>query len=140
MNNAQLMTCEKRGTWAAALRRQTDHRVYETRALAACWRELAARPHSFLVLELTRENGELLVGRLSGLGREFPGAVAVVVAERRLRKLEWLVREAGAVHFEVSPRRLRVVAEMARRHLNAAPAAEQTPTQRILENLPWSNR
>jgi hypothetical protein len=49
------------------------------------------------------------------------------------------VREAGAMHFEVSPRRLGRVAEMARRHLAAAPAADLTPTQRILQSLPWSN-
>jgi hypothetical protein len=139
MNTARLITCEKRGSWASALRRHIDFTVYETRALAACWREVTARPHSFLVLELTRENGELLVGRLNDLGREFPGAAAVVVTERHLRRLEWLVREAGAIHFEVSPRRLRFVAEMARRHLSAAPAADLTPTQRILESLPWSN-
>ena len=139
MNTARLITCEKRGGWAAALRRETDCTVYETRALAACWREVTSRPHSFLVLELTRDNGELLIGRLADLGREFPGAAAVVVAERRLRRLEWLVREAGAMHFEVSPRRLRLVAEMAHRHLAAAPVADLTLTQRILESLPWSN-
>ena len=139
MHTARLITCERRGIWAAALRRESQCTVFETRALAACWRELTARPHSFLVLELTSENGELLIGRLSGLGREFPGAAAVVVAERSLRRLEWLVREAGALHFEVSFRRLRLVAEMARRHLALAPVAEPTPAERILGTLPWSN-
>jgi hypothetical protein len=139
MNAARLIACEKRGVWAAALRQVTDRRVHETRALAACWRALAAWPHSFVVLELTRENGELMIGRLSDLGREFPGAAAVVVAERRLRRLEWRLREAGAAHFEVSPRRIRLVAEMAKRHLNAAPPADLTPTERILADLPWSN-
>ena len=137
MSTARLVTCEKRGSWAAALRRETDCAVYETRALAACWRELKAQPHNFLVLELTRENVEMLLGRLSDLSHEFPGAAAVVVAQRRLRPLEWLVREAGAIHFEVSPRRLRFVAQMAHRHLAAAPDANLTPTQRILESLPW---
>jgi hypothetical protein len=139
MNDACLITCEKRGTWAAALRREIDCEVHETRAVAACWREISARPHSFLVAELTPENAELLIGRLADLGRLFPGAAAVVVAQRRLRRLEWLVREAGAVHFEVSPRRLRFVAEMARRHLASAPTADLAPTQRILASLPWSS-
>jgi hypothetical protein len=139
MNTARLITCEKRGGWATALRRETGCTVHETRALSACWREVATRPHSFLVLELTRENSELLIGRLSDLGREFPGAAAVVVAERCLRRLEWLVREAGAIHFEVSPRRLRFVAALAHRHLTAAAAADLNATQRILESLPWSS-
>jgi hypothetical protein len=137
MNRARLITCERRGRWAAALRRESAVTLCETRALAACWRELASRPHSFLVLELTHENAEVLLGRLSDLGREFPHAAAVVVAERPLRRLEWLVRESGAIHFEVSRRRLRFVANMARRHLNLAPVTDLTPTQRILDNLPW---
>jgi hypothetical protein len=140
MDTARLITCERRGSWAAALRRESDYTVYETRALAACWRELTCRPHSFVVLELTGDNGELLIGRLCQLGREFPGVAAVVVAERRLRRLEWLTREAGAVHFEVSPRRLRFVAEMARRHLSIAPAADLTLSERLLQSLPWPDR
>jgi hypothetical protein len=90
-------------------------------------------------LELTRDNAETLIGRLSELGREYPGAAAVIVADRRLRPLEWLAREAGAVHFEVSPRRMAAIAALARRHLAAAPKADLPPTQRILANLPWSH-
>jgi hypothetical protein len=139
MKTARLIVSEKRGGWAAALRREVAQRVYETRSLAACWRELADWPHSFLVLELTVENSEELTRRLADLGREFPGAVAVVVMERRLRGWQWLVRESGAAHAVVSPRCLRPVAQMARRHLAAAPDLELPPAQRILADLPWSD-
>ena len=137
MQTARLIVSEKRGGWAAALRRETDCRVYETRSLAACWRELAHWPHSFLVLELTLDNAEELIRRLPDLGREFPGAVAVIVTERRVGALQWLLRESGAAHVAASPRCLRPVAQMARRHLATAPELDLPTTQRILASLPW---
>jgi hypothetical protein len=139
MNAARLIVCEARGGWAAALRREVDVRVYETRSLVACWRELAQWPHSLLVLEGTLDNCDELTGRLADLRREFPGAVAVVVTQRHLRDLEWLAREAGAAHFVASPRALKPLAQMARRHLAAAPALDLPPAQRILASLPWTN-
>ena len=139
MNAARLIVCETRGGWAAALRREVDGRVYETRSLAACWRELAEWPHSLLVLEGTLDNCVELTGRLADLRREYPGAVAVVVTERHLRALEWLARESGAAHFVASPRDLKPVAQLARRHLAAAPALDLPPAQRILASLPWPN-
>ena len=112
MRAARLIVCEKSSLWADALRRETDLAVYETRSLAACWRELSDWPHSLLVLELTAANGELLIRRLADLNREFAGAAAVVVTGRRLYEVEWLAREAGALHFAVSPRCMGPVARL----------------------------
>jgi hypothetical protein len=140
MPTARLIVCEKTSFWANALRRETDLAVHETRSLAACWRELSDWPNSLLVLELTGGNGELLISRLRDLNREFAGAVAVIVAERRWRGYEWIVREAGAVHFTVSPRCMGPVARLARRHLAAAPEKEMSPVQKIWASLPWSER
>lgn len=139
MKTARLIVCEKRGGWAAALRRELSERVFETRSLTACWRELAAWPQSFLIWELTPDNCEELIQRLADLGREFPGAAAVIVTERRWRAVQWLVREAGAVHLVSSPRCLTPVAQMARRHLDAAADLDLPPTQKIRAGLPWSD-
>lgn len=137
MRTARLIVCEKTGFWADAVRRETDLDVHETRSLAACWRELSDWPNSLLVLELTSGNAELLIRHLSDLNREFAGAAAVVVTERRWRGYEWTLREAGAVHFAVSPRCMGPVARLARRHLAAAPEKEMSPIQRIWATLPW---
>jgi hypothetical protein len=137
MLTARLIVCEKTAFWADALRRETDLAVHETRSLAECWRELSDWPNSLLVLELTGGNGEMLISRLSDLGREFSGAAAVVVTERRWHGYEWIVREAGAVHFAVSPRCMGLVARLARRHLAAVPEKEMSPVQKIWASLPW---
>jgi len=142
-SSARLIVCERGGEWAVGLRRELPVpgvRVYETRSLPECWAMLARWPASLLVVELTRSNAEALVGRMTSLDREFPSARMAVVAERELARCEWLMREAGAVHFTVSPRRLGPLARLAVRHLDAAPRPERTLTRRIWARLPWGTR
>jgi hypothetical protein len=139
MQKARLLVYERKGTWAAALRREVPERVYELRSIAACWRELADRPYSFLLLELTAENNELLISRLADLDREYPGAAAVVIAERRLAHYEWPVREAGAVHFVVSPRCLRPLGGMIDRHWSSVPREDLPFAEQVIADLPWNS-
>jgi len=113
---ARLIVCEQRGVWAAWLRRELEPvgvRLTETRLLDDCWQLLAAHPASFLVLELTSGNVGELARRLAWLEHDYPEARAAVVADRRLSLYEWLMREAGAVHFLCSPREVRLLAELA---------------------------
>ena len=120
----RLLVCERGGQWAGALRRElapSGVEVHETRSLAECWDALAASPASFLVVELTRAGAEELLGRLARRERDFPWAEVAVVAARALAQWQWLVREAGAVHFTCSPRQLGVLAELACRHLAGVP-------------------
>jgi hypothetical protein len=138
MQKARLLVYERKGVWAAAMRRDVKQRVYEMRSMAACWRELADWPCSFLLLELTVENNELLISRLADLDREYPGAAAVVIAERRLAHYEWLVREAGAVHFVVSTRCLRPLAGMVERHWASVPRDELPFAEQVMAGLPWT--
>ncbi len=98
---------------------------------------LAEAPAGFLVLELTGKNGSWLVDTLVELQRHWRGARAAVVAERSLAEWEWLMREAGAVHFLTSPRRLAPLIDLACRHLAAAPVPRQTLSERIWASLPW---
>ncbi len=136
----RLIVCERDGHWAVALRRTLAPqwgRILQTRSLPECWTELATRPASFVVVELTNENTDGLLDRLVRLQHQFPLARAVVVADRRLAEYEWLMREAGAVHFECSPRRSDIVARLAARHLAHAPVPAQSATQRLWAGLPW---
>jgi hypothetical protein len=137
---ARLIVCERTGRWAVALWRELADagvRVWETRTLDDCWRELTQSPASFVVLELGGDMAGLL-GRMASQSREFPMARLAVVAERRQAEYEWLMREAGAVHFLCSPRRVRPLAQLACRHFAQVPQPQQSLTERIWANLPWA--
>jgi len=137
---ARLIVCARQGDWAVGLRRELPGpgaRIDEARSLPECWAMLARWPASLLVVELTRRNAPALVERMAWLGRDYPGARIAVVAERSLAPWEGLVREAGAVHVTVSPRRLGPLARLALRHLQAAPRRERSLAERIWDQLPW---
>ncbi len=138
----RLLVCERGGRWAGALQHElaaAGVRVWETRSLADCWEALAASPASFVIVELTLANAEGLLRRMVRRGRDFPLAEVAVVAARPLAGWQWLVREAGAVHFSCSPRQLGILAEMACRHLASVPLPPQSLTDRILAGLPWGD-
>ena len=131
---ARLITCERSGRWAAALRRELAGgavRVYETRSLAECWEALAEPPAAFVVVELTAAGVEELLRRMVRLGRDFPRARVAVVADRPLAGYEWLLRSSGAVHFTCSPRQFGPMAQLACRHLAQVPPPQQSFTERI---------
>ncbi len=137
---AKLIVCERRGRWAVALRRELAEagvRVWETRTLADCRDELVANPASFAVIELGANVGGLL-RLLARQPRQFPRARLAVVADRARADYQWLMREAGAVHFLCSPREVAVLARLACRHLAEAPPPQQTLAERIWAGLPWA--
>lgn len=137
---ARLIVCERMGRWAVALRREPllkPQRVYETRSLADCWQMLAGFPSSFVVAELTRANAGGLLDRLAGLERQFPRARVAVVADFSLADYQWLVREAGAVHFLTTRRRVYELTGLAVRHLSQVPEPRASLADRIWAGLPW---
>src|SRR5947207_957813 len=116
---AELIICERDGSWATALAQRLagrEVRIRQTRSLAAAKQELRAAPASCLVVAMDVAEVGNVVQFLSALERQFPGSCAIVVAPRSMRRYEWLVREAGAVHFTASPRQLGPVANLAVRH------------------------
>jgi DNA-binding NarL/FixJ family response regulator len=136
---ARLLICERRGRWAVALRRELAEagvRVWETRTFDGCLVELAASPASFVILELDG-NAAGLLRCLARQKREFPRARMAVVADRRWADYEWLVREAGAIGFLSSPRRVGRLAQLACRHLAQVPPPVQSLAERIWSGLPW---
>jgi len=136
---AEIITSESSGRWAVALRRELGPAVvvHETRSVAECWETLAREPASFVVVEVTAGNLEALLSRLARREREFPRARVAVVADRRMAGYDWLMREAGAVAFVISPRRAAALAGLARRHLANQPDEPTGTTERIWNSLPW---
>jgi hypothetical protein len=136
---ARLIVCERTGRWAVVLRAElagAGVRVWETRILDDCWSELAKSPASFLVVELGGNAAELL-RRMARQPRDFPAARVAVVANRSQAGRQWLMREAGAVHFVCSPRQVGPLAQLACRHLAQVPPPPQSLAEQIWANLPW---
>jgi hypothetical protein len=141
MSKPTVIVCEKSGDWAAALARHLPNEieVRQTRGLGECATVLATAPASLLALKLTCENLPGVLVLLGNLGRKHPQAVAVVLAERGLEPCEWLLREAGAVHFTTSPREGDEVARLAVRHFSRAKGPRANFAARIWNELPWSD-
>jgi hypothetical protein len=137
---ARLIVCERTGRWAIALSRELRScriRVYQTRSLAECWAMLAEYGASFLVVEVTPSNLEVLPSRLSEIEGRFPVARVGVVGDRAMGECEFLLREAGTIHFTTSPRLLRGLAIAAQKHLNHVPKPRLSLVETIWDALPW---
>ena len=138
MDSARLIICENTRRWAVWIRLSTDVRAYETRTLTDCWDQVKQSPASFLVLELTPSNIESIIEFLPRVKRSCSDAQTAVVGNPDAGRYEWLVREAGAVEAVFSPRRLKPLTRIVRRHFRALLVNnEQTLTERIRERLPW---
>ncbi len=138
----KVIVCEKRARWFAALRSdQCGQRlpVVQTASLSECWHRVRQYPASFLVLELAADNVRPLVGGLIDLEQRLPLVRAAVVTDRSLARYEPLVRQAGAVHFVVSPRHMGPLARIAARHLEQAPVPPRSVAEEIWARLPWAS-
>jgi hypothetical protein len=60
-----------------------------------------------------------------------------VVAQRGLEPFEWVLREAGAVHVQFSPRSLAATARLILRHIECAPPTELDFREAIWRRLPF---
>lgn len=137
---ARIVVFETTGKWAAALRRiapKLISSIRETRGWTECRAELRDGPHSALIVELTAENLERTVDRLAELQSSFRHVRPMIVGDRKLRSLEWLMRDRGAVDVAFDVQRLRATARLLQRHLAAAPRPELTMRQSIYARLPW---
>jgi hypothetical protein len=134
-----VIVCERKGAWAAGLRRHLPRevRLRETRVLADCASALAEAPGSLVVLELTLAHLDGVLEFLGDVESRYPLAAVVVVADRSLEPYEGLFREAGAVHFATSPRTADALARLAARHLARLPQQTGTLAARIWTSLPW---
>jgi len=136
---ARWVVSERTGRWAIALRREAGAegpRLFETRSLPDAWSMLERFPASFLVAELTAAGAEALLNRMVQLRQDYPGARIAVVADRALADWEWLCREGGAVWFAASPREVRPIVGIARRHLRLMPESRDF-LEELWDRLPW---
>lgn len=139
MNNQEVIVCERSGLWATALRRALNLTwgLCETRSWAACERELQARAAALVAVEVSAENAEAACGRMARLTSRFPRVPVVVLADRKLRHVEWLLREAGAVDVVYA------LSDLPRLRIVLARFQEQTPSnppgfrEMIQSRLPW---
>ena len=137
---ARLIVCESSGSWSIALRMelaQMGVRVWQCRSLPEAWEALAHTPAAFLVAEVAPENLDAILKRLVWFPREFPRARNAIVGGRDMAPYEWLLREAGTVHFLTSPRKLASLAGLVVRHLANVPPPSQSLADRIWASLPW---
>jgi DNA-binding NtrC family response regulator len=140
--DARCVVCEREGRWAVALRRALERRKVvprQTRSIDECEAELKAAPASLLAVELTETNLDGILELLARVTQHYPKARTIILAERGLRSHEWLLREAGALHFETSPRRIERLASVIYRHLARAPKRASNLSEAIWNALPWSN-
>lgn len=135
-----VIVCERTGRWAVALRRELSGvavRIQETRSLADAWSLLSRCPTAFVVAELTRNNADALLARLARMDRDYARARVAVVAQRELLGCQWLMREAGAVHFVVSSRDLAPLAQAICRHREQMPVKKLSLAEQVWAELPW---
>ena len=155
----QVIVLECDGHWAAALRHEFAHarqhklrsdsspasneavRVIEIRSWDETWRRLAQEPAALVTAELTDTNLDSVLAALSRMNRQFPQAAMLILTNRRLVPYRRLLREAGALHFVASPRRLDEVVEIVLRRCTRLPAAISSGVRvdEILADLPWTD-
>ncbi len=138
-SQVRLIICERKGLWAAVVRRTLPREIMlrETRSLAECHEELAMAPASLLAVEISPGRLPELLDLLADAGRSFPLARVVAMAPRDCQAYEWLLREAGVVHFATSPRTAAAIARLAVRHAARVPRPRTTFAAQIWESLPW---
>jgi len=142
MNVPRFIVCERTGAWASAIRRQLPEgfRLREVRSLAECVVELREASGSLLGLELTPQNIEAVLELVAGLGRRFPRARALVLADPQLAGYRALSAEAGAIWFTCSPRELQGLRATASKHWSRLPEGRESFAAQVWNELPWDER
>jgi len=139
MNDQDLVVCERTGTWAAAMRRALGllSGPCETRSWAACLREVRARSAALVALEISPENAEAACGRIADFTQRFPRVRVVLLADRKLRPVEWLLREAGAVDVLFSLCDVPRLQPVLRRFGEQMPSSRPGFREQVWSRLPW---
>ena len=137
---SRLIVCERSHAWAAGLERYLPSGTPRTTvgSLILADEALQATPHAFVVVEVTSLDLAKTFAWLAGLEGRSPRARAAVAGELALRQCEADLLEAGAVGCAWGFRRLRPLAALVERHLEAVPRVPVSLVDQILARLPWS--
>lgn len=138
---AQLIVCEKRGLWAAALRwHQGPYRIaiQETRSLIDARSELQKTPGGIVALEATAANVEGVLRLLLESRLAWPQSRILVLLTYEVCSCNELFWEAGAAYVVVSPRRLDLVMRFVQKCLAMQQPPEMTTRELVWSRLPWN--
>jgi hypothetical protein len=138
---AQLIICEKRGIWAAALRwHQKSHRIsmLGTRSLMDARSELQRAPDSVAALEATTASVEGVLRLLLESRLAWPRSRIIVLLTNEVAGFDELCWESGAALVVVSPRRLDLVMRFVQKCLAMQEPLEMTMRERVWTELPWN--
>ena len=140
---SRLILCEEQNNWAIAIirkQRQIQPLLCETRSTGQLWDALEVSPNSLVGIELTVTNFDAVLNTLIRLSSHYPKAVAIILTSRRLQGYEAVLRQAGAIDFLVSTRRLPILLATADRHFKRTPSIPASQIQPIWQRLPWQPR
>lgn len=139
-----VVICEKSGQWATwwrglkpSLARLPVPRLIETRSAGECCAVLDSAAAAFAVVELTPTHADAVLELLGEQERRWPQAVVAIVAERSMHAWEPLVREAGAMAWITSPRRLQSLVDMAARYAQWHATPLESVRDAVTASLPW---
>jgi hypothetical protein len=140
ISQPKLIVLEKNGWLARALRRSVggSRTIVETRSMKQLFDDLDDAPTSVVTIDGATIQPDRLIACCFRVGREFPLAATTVVLPRSYRDVQWEVREAGAIHVCIGPRRLAPMTTMIERRLQRSPQLELTLAERILASMPLS--
>ncbi|MEX2113213.1 MAG: hypothetical protein WD845_08515 [Pirellulales bacterium] len=141
MKTFEVILWERTGIWATAMLRSLpcEVRLVQTRGRAECIRQLALAPTSLAALELTPANLANVIAMTRDITAMHPWAAVVVLAEPELAACEPVVREAGALHFFVSPREFDGWRQTVLNHFGRIPLRTGEFAESVWESLPWSD-
>lgn len=151
MHTNTWIICEDSTRWSAALRMALSRdgrfaaappQLREVRRLAEAAEVLKTHPTSLLCLEVLEANLAAVLGFLPAALSRHPRARAVALGATSAEILPVLL-EAGFSELSTSPRQMRQLLEIGRRHdaqaaqWRAAREAELPYTNWVWESLPW---
>ena len=141
MEKADVIICERSGSWAAALRPvvvDAGARVRETRTLVECEIELEHSPTAVVAVEVTAENLARALHCVDAWRASYPGAMLVALLAREVGQFDEVLREAGAAHVVTGTRRLHgisAIIEVRTRRRSGRP----NMLEEIWAGLPWDD-
>lgn len=137
------IVCERVSKWSAALRGEPsvgEENVVEVRHTDELTSAINATPWATVVVVELRSDGlSAALDALVNVECRDRRVLCVAVADEELAEIESVAREAGAVHFLTSPRRIAELVTLGKRHQARVPAPAQTLRERVLAELPWSD-
>lgn len=163
MSGPEWILCERTNRWASALRTALSRerssqdgmpRLYEVRSLRDLSARLAARPDSLVLIEVDRATVGAVLAWLADAQRRYsdarfaalfdselarpPSTRATPPRNNRQDALDAVI-EAGACDVALSPRHLRGILALGRRHANRLAARPTMPDDRSITAWAWAS-